>query len=153
MPATPEQGAPAKDAPTAASGISRGVTRLLRDMGYASLCEFRLSSGRRADVAGIDRKGAIFIVEVKSSLSDYQADEKWRNYLAHCDRFAFAVGQDFPVDTLPVETGLIVADCYGAELVRPPPKSPMKPNLRKKEILSFARQAAARLGAMLDPGP
>ena len=139
--------------PEGAAALSRGVGRLLRDMGYASLYEFRLSSGRRADVAGIDRKGAIFIVEVKSSLSDYQADEKWRSYLAHCDRFAFAVGQDFPVDALPVDTGLIVADAYGAALVRPAPESPMKPNLRKKEILSFARQAAARLGAMLDPGP
>ncbi len=139
--------------PAGAAALARGVARLLRDMGYASLREFRLSSGRRADVAGIDRKGAIFIVEVKSSLGDYQADEKWRSYLAHCDRFAFAIGPDFPVHALPVDTGLIVADAYGAELVRPPPDSPMNPNLRKKEILSFARQAAARLGAMLDPGP
>lgn len=152
MTATHEHGATLAP-PEGAAALIRGVARLLRDMGYASLCEFRLSSGRRADVAGIDRKGAIFIVEVKSSLSDYQADEKWRSYLAHCDRFAFAVGEDFPKDTLPVETGLIVADCYGAAIVRPAPESPMKANLRKKEILSFARQAAARLGAMLDPGP
>lgn len=136
-----------------AAASARGVGRLLRDMGYASLTEFRLSSGRRADVAGIDRKGAIFIVEIKSSLTDFQADEKWPSYLAHCDRFAFAVGEDFPIDVLPPETGLIVADHYGAALIRPAPESPMKPNLRKKETLSFARQAAARLGAMLDPGP
>ena len=146
MTAGPAQGADA-------AALARGVGRLLRDMGYASLTEFRLSSGRRADVAGIDRKGAIFIVEIKSSLADFQSDDKWSSYLAHCDRFAFAVGEDFPVDVLPAETGLIVADGYGAELVRPPPEAPMKPNLRKKEILSFARQSAARLGAMLDPGP
>jgi hypothetical protein len=120
-------------------------------MGYASLTEFRLSSGRRADVAGIDRKDAIFIVEIKSSLADYQSDEKWQSYLAHCDRFAFAVGEDFPIDVLPAETGLIVADGYGAALVRPPLEAPMKPNLRRQELLSFARQAAARLGGMLDP--
>ena len=143
MTAGPAQGS---DAAT----FARGVGRLLRDMGYASLTEFRLSSGRRADVAGIDRKGAIFIVEIKSSLADFQSDDKWRRYLAHCDRFAFAVAVDFPADVLPPETGFIVADAYGAALVRPAPETPMKPNLRKKEILSFARQAAARLGAMLD---
>ena len=126
---------------------------MLRDMGYAYLTEFRLSSGRGADLAGLDRKGAIFIVEVKSGLADFQADDKWGSYLAHCDRFAFAVGEDFPAGALPADTGLIIADAYGAALVRPPPETPMKSSLRKKEILSFACQSAARLGAMLDPGP
>ena len=50
-----------------AAALARGVGRLLHDMGYASLTEFRLSSGRRADVAGLDRKGVIIIVENRAS--------------------------------------------------------------------------------------
>jgi hypothetical protein len=45
-------------------------------MGFAWLAEFRLSSKRRADVCRIDRKGTILIVEIKSSVADFRADQK-----------------------------------------------------------------------------
>ncbi|SVC61232.1 uncharacterized protein METZ01_LOCUS314086, partial [marine metagenome] len=54
-----------------AQQLARGVGRLLRHMGYDSLTEFTLRSGRRADVVGIDRKGKIVIAEIKISAADF----------------------------------------------------------------------------------
>jgi hypothetical protein len=59
-----------------AEALVRGVCRLLRDMGFAWLAEFRLSSGRRAGVCGIDRKGTILIVEIKPSIAEFRDDQK-----------------------------------------------------------------------------
>ena len=61
-----------------AAVLARGVSRTLSDLGYASLTEFTLRSGRRVDVIGLDAGGAIAIVEIKSSLEDFRADRKWR---------------------------------------------------------------------------
>ena len=33
----------------------------------------------------------IFVVEIKSSMSDFSKDEKWQNYLNFCDYFCFAI--------------------------------------------------------------
>jgi hypothetical protein len=103
------------------------------------------------DIAGLDRRGAVLVVEIKSSLADYRADGKWPEYLAYCDAFYFAVGSDFPVTVLPAEVGIIVADAYQGAVVRPSPMAPMKPARRKALTLRFARTAAARLQGLLDP--
>jgi hypothetical protein len=97
----------------AALAIARGVRRLLRARGFATVTELPLSSGRRADVVGVNGDGALVIVEIKSSVADFRADRKWRDYLAHCDRLYFAVGADMPLEIMPEEAGLIVADSYG----------------------------------------
>jgi hypothetical protein len=60
--------------------LTRGVRRALAERGYASLTEFRLASGRRADVAAVNDAGDIVIVEVKSSVADFRADQKWPEY-------------------------------------------------------------------------
>jgi hypothetical protein len=52
----------------------------------------------RADLLAHSLKGEITIVEVKSGWPDFAADHKkgkWKEYLAHCDRFFFAVPPDF----------------------------------------------------------
>jgi hypothetical protein len=84
--------------------LARGVCRTLADHGLATLTEFTLGSGRRVDVIGLDRGGRVTIVEVKSSLADFRSDLKWPEYLDFCDRFFFAVPEDFPRGVLPVES-------------------------------------------------
>lgn len=135
--------------------LTRGVGRLLAHMGYHSLTEFTLRSGRRADLAGIDRKGRIAIVEIKSSVADFRSDQKWPEYLDYCDLFYFAVPLDFPVEILPAEPGLILADAYSGDVARPAPANPIKLHAsRRREVtLRFARTAAKRLRGWEDPGP
>ncbi|WP_132544545.1 MmcB family DNA repair protein [Rhodovulum euryhalinum] len=131
--------------------IARGVCRHLRDLGFACVEELVPAGGLRVDVMALGPKGEIWIVECKSCRADYAADRKWQGYLGWCDRFFWAVGQDFPVDLLPVETGLIVADAYGAEILREAPETRLAGARRKVVTQKFARHAALRLQALKDP--
>lgn len=140
-----------------AAAIRRGVCRLLADMGYSVLTEFELGSGRRADVAGVNRKGMFVIAEIKSSLADFKSDGKWPDYLSYCDNFYFAVAEDFPRHALmesagrPDRCGLIVADRYGGAVLRHAPEVRMNASRRRGELLRFARRAASRLQNLADP--
>jgi hypothetical protein len=135
----------------AAAAIARGTQRLLLDKGLVSITELTLASGRRADVAALSDKGEIWIVEIKSSVADFRADSKWPQYEDFCDRLLFAVAPGFPLDLLPETTGLVIADAYGAELVREAPWKPLAAARRKAVIGRFARAAAVRLQALADP--
>jgi hypothetical protein len=137
---------------SAAARLARGVTRALHDLGQASLTEFTLRSGRRVDVIGLDPGGRITIVEIKSSLEDFRADRKWRAYLDYCDRFFFAVAEDFPQEALPEDCGLMIADGYGAAVLREAPLLPLAPARRRAQTLRFAQTAAQRLSRASDPG-
>ncbi len=116
------------------------------------MTELPLSTGHRADVVALGRGGEIWIVEIKSSLADFQADAKWPEYRSHCDRFFFAVASDFPLDVLPDGTGLILADRFGAEMMRDAPEHKLAGGRRKAVTLRFARAAAMRLHMTVDPG-
>lgn len=131
--------------------LARGVCRAFADLGYACLTEFPLGIRRRVDVVAIDGGGEIAIVEIKSSLEDFRADRKWRDYLGFCDRFFFAVPEDFPCAVLPTDCGLLVADGYGAALRRPSPRLSLHPSRRRAQTLRFARAAALRLAQRDDP--
>ena len=135
------------DAPLHSPGqrLARGVTRHLLEHGFASLCEYVPARGLRVDVIALGPKGEVWVVECKSSRADFTADHKWQGYLGWCDRFFWAVGADFPQELLPDDTGLILADDYGAELVRMAPETPLPPARRKALTRDFARQAALRL--------
>lgn len=134
--------------------LARGVCRLLEDLGYASLTEFTLASGRRVDVMGLGGDGELLAVEVKTSLADFRSDGKWPEYLDWCERLFFAVPPDFPQAVLPEDCGLIVADAWAAELLRETPRRPLPAARRKAVTLRFGRAAAQRLGRLLDPrGP
>lgn len=135
----------------AALAIARGARRMLATLGMASVTELTLASGRRADIVAISDKGEIWIVEIKSSIADFRADSKWPEYEAFCDRLLFAVAPDFPVEILPAETGLMLADLYGAEIVRPAPCKPLPGARRKAMTLRIARAAALRLHEVADP--
>jgi hypothetical protein len=138
-------------ATAAAADICRGVGRLLRAHGMASLAEVQLASGRRADLVAIATDGEIWIVEIKSSLEDYRSDGKWPQYRAFCDRLFFAVAPGFPREALPADTGLIVADRYGGEIVREAPGHRLAGARRKAMTLRLAHTAALRVQAIVDP--
>lgn len=136
----------------AAAALQRGVCRTFRALGYSVLTELPLANGRRADVVALSHTGDVLIVEIKSCLLDYRTDGKWHEYLDYCDRLYFAVATDFPCDVIPEDAGLILADRYGAELVREPVEERLNAARRKAMMLCFARAAALRLQHHLDPG-
>src|ERR1700758_5747492 len=92
-----------------ATAVARGTARLLRSLGFASVCELPLPSGRRADLVALNERGDIWIVEIKSSVEDLRADRKWEDYRAHCDWLFFAFTQALPCEIFPDNTGWIVA--------------------------------------------
>ena len=102
-------------------------------------------------MVGLSPSGDVLIVEIKSCLLDYRTDGKWQDYLEFCDRLYFAVSADFPCDVIPHEAGLILADRYGAELVRDGLVERLTAARRKAMMLCFARAAALRLQSHLDP--
>lgn len=134
-----------------ALAVQRGVCRLMREHGFAVITEFSLASGRRADVFGVRQDGFIWIVEIKSSLEDYRADQKWNEYRDYCDRFSFAIPLAMDAAIIPVEAGLVVADQYGAEIVRVTDDHPLHASRRKAVTLQFGRVAAQRLHGLYDP--
>lgn len=137
-----------------ATAIAEGVSRVFRDFGFVSLFEFTLANHRRADVCCLGAKGEIVIVEVKSSVADFKTDQKWPEYMPYCDRFYFAVAQDFPQDLIPDEAGLIVADAFGGAVLREPETYSLKAARRKAMTLKFARMAALRhMRVDADPNP
>lgn len=134
-----------------ALAVARGTARLLRSLGFATLAELPLPSGRRADLVALNDRGDIWIVEIKSSLADLRADNKWEDYRTHCDRLFFAFTRDLPCEIFPADTGLIVADAYGAYLHCDAPEHRLQAATRKAMLLRFAATAAQRLGRLADP--
>ena len=134
--------------------VARGATRLLHSFGHAVVSELPLASGRRADLVALGGNGELWIVEIKSSVADFRADQKWMDYRMHCDRLFFATCMEVPCDIFPKDTGLIVADAFGAEIVCEAPEHRLHASTRKSMMLAFARAAALRLSALADPeGP
>jgi hypothetical protein len=136
--------------------VSRGVTRLFCRRDLFAMCEVPLPNGRRADLMGIDPKGKLTIVEIKVSKPDLTGDAKWTDYLDYCDKFFWAVPPTLAslLDEerfLPGAAGVIVADRYDAAVIRDAPERPLAPARRKAETLRFARRAARRLSAQIDP--
>ncbi|WP_245281792.1 MmcB family DNA repair protein [Hyphomicrobium sulfonivorans] len=131
--------------------VCRGVGRLLRSMSFAVVRELVLPNGRRADVVGLSPSGAIWIVEVKSCVDDFRVDQKWPEYMEFADALFFAVSPQFPQELLPAETGLMLADRYGGEIVREAPEERLAAARRKAMTLRFARAAAFSLQMLADP--
>jgi hypothetical protein len=132
--------------------LARGVCRWMVDAGLAPVTEFSPAPGLRVDVIGLGPDGRIHIVECKASVADFRADAKWTGYLEWCDAFSFAVGPDFPAEILPPDAGLLIADDFHAEALRPGPVAPLAAARRRALTLRLARAAAQRLRRALDPG-
>jgi hypothetical protein len=137
--------------PDITRAVCRGASRHLRERGYAVVKEMTFANGRRGDIVALSPAGELWVVEVKSGLADYRVDGKWPDYRDYCDGFLFAVAPEFPREILPEDVGLIVADAYGGELQREPPKHPLAPARRKMLTIAFAKLAAGRLALLEDP--
>ena len=131
--------------------VCRGACRLMRQAGQSVLLEMPLPNGRRADIFAVGRGGELTIVEVKSSIEDWRVDLKWPDYLGWCDQLYFAVPVDFPQLLISDEVGLIVADAYGGEILRHPPKQPVAAARRKSLLIDCARLSSERLARLEDP--
>lgn len=137
-----------------ALAVARGTARLLHAHGFCVVSELPLPSGRRADLTAVSASGEVWIVEIKSSVADFRADQKWQDYRAHCDRLFFATSQDVPCEIFPPDTGLIVADAFGAAFYCEAPEHKLAAATRKSMLLLIARAAALRLQSLIDPnGP
>jgi len=142
-----------RQSPTAFA-IARGTARYLHALGYCVIGELPLPSGRRADLVALGGDGEIIIVEIKSSIADFRADQKWTDYRRHCDRLYFATVLDVPRGIFPADAGLIVADAFGASIIAEAPEHRLPAATRKTVVLRFAHAAALRLQALADPqGP
>src|SRR5215213_1708361 len=144
------------DAPPIAGEVARGVTRLFCRRDLFAICEVTLPNGRRADMMAIGPKGSLTIVEIKVAKADLLGDSKWTDYLDYCDHFYWAVPPPLAAILeheryLPAAAGLIVADRYDAAIMRDAAHRPLAPARRKAELLRFARRAARRLSAQIDP--
>ena len=133
------------------SKISRGVMRHFAQIGLSSLSEFSPIRGLRVDIVALGPSDEIWIVECKSGKNDFKSDNKWHNYLDWCDRYFWAVDAEFPIDILPYDTGLIIADSYDASILREAPLNKVSVARRKKLIKSIAKSACNRLLVHTDP--
>ena len=109
-----------------ALAIARGTARLLRSLGFSCISELPLPAGRRAD-------------------------QKWHEYRAHCDRLFFAFTQDLPCEIFPQDTGLIIADAYGAHMQCEAPEHKIAAATRKQMTVRFGMAAALRINRLVDP--
>lgn len=125
--------------------IQRGTTRFFLQNNIALLPELTLGNGRRADLVGINEKGKIILIEIKSSIEDFKVDQKWPEYREHCDFFYFASHKGVPAEIFPQEEGFILADNYGAEVIREAKEEKLPAGSRKALTLRFARTSTSRL--------
>ena len=133
------------------SRIARGVMRHFSQIGLSSLSEFSPIRGLRVDIITLGMSDEIWIVECKSGQSDFKSDKKWQNYLDWCDRYFWAVDANFPINILPSDTGIIIADAYDASILRDSPLNKLSAARRKKITKSVARSACNRLLLRTDP--
>ncbi|MBU6266879.1 MAG: MmcB family DNA repair protein [Sphingomonadales bacterium] len=139
-----------------AAHVARGICRLFARNDIWCLPEMPLRSGRRADLMGIDAKGNVIIVEIKVSRADLLGDGKWTDYFEHCDRFYWGLAANLDRACMessafrPERCGLIVADGYDAEILRPAPLQPLAAARRKAEVERLARASLRRQACALD---
>jgi hypothetical protein len=141
----------------AARLVARGIARLFARNDIWCLAEMPLRNHRRADLMGIDARGQVIIVEIKVSRADLLGDGKWPEYLDYCDRFYWGLPPELdraPLEGeafLPDRCGVIVADGYDGEIIRPAPTTLLAPARRKVEVERLARAALRRLVTGGDP--
>lgn len=140
-----------------ADEVARGIERLFARNDIWCLREMPLRNNRRADLMGLDAKGKIVIVEIKVARADLLGDAKWPEYLDYCDRFFWGLSTELDPSVLetapfrPESCGLIMADGYDAEIIKPAPTRSLNPARRRKEIERLARTAMRRHAALVEP--
>ena len=143
--------------PEITAEVTEDVCRLLYHHQMACLTELRLGNGRRLDVLALGPKGELWAVEVKSSVEDFRVDQKWQSYLDYCDRFYWGLPPELDRTILDMDDyrpeccGIVVADGYDGEIVRPAPLMPLAAQRRKSEVERLARTAMRRMTVASDP--
>jgi len=145
------------DSSLGAADVARGIARLFARNDIWCLGEVPLRNERRADLLGIDARGHVVIVEIKVARCDLLGDGKWGDYLDYCDRFYW--GMPPLLDRAPLASdafrpeacGVIVADGYDGEILRPAPLAPLAAARRKVQVEHLARIAMRRHAALIDP--
>lgn len=140
-----------------AQEVARGIKRLFARNDIWCVSEMPLQNGRRADLMGIDAKGLIVIVEIKVARADLLGDHKWPDYLDFCDRFFWGLPPE--LDRAPLQTesfqpdtcGVIVADGYDGEILRPAPLQSLAAARRKSLATKLAKAGMRRLTVLEDP--
>ena len=159
MPAAPPVLLPALTpaASPVAAAVARGICRLFARNDIWCLPEMPLRNGRRADLMGIDANGQLISVEIKVARADLLGDAKWTDYLDYCDRFYWGLAPHLDRGCieqpgfLPERCGVIVADGYDAEILRPAATVPLAAARRKVETERLARAALRRQLGLVDP--
>ncbi len=128
-----------------AMAVRNGVIRGFSQRNWVFVPELTLANGRRADLTALDPNGNIYIIEIKSSIADFRADQKWHEYLEFCDGFYFASHPEVSMEIFPQSEGFILADQYGSELIREANINKLSAPTRKAMTLRLARTAAERL--------
>ncbi len=131
--------------------VRRATARLCLQLGWSPVHEVPLPNNRRADILALRADGGFACIEVKSGPRDFLTDGKWPEYRDFSDALFFAVDQDFPLDLLPPDTGLIVACGRDAEVIRDAPEHRLAPARRRALLHRFALLAAGRLAMAEDP--
>ena len=131
--------------------LARGTCRHLASLDFVSVEELIPTPGLRVDIMALGPKSEVWVIECKSSRTDFTSDNKWEGYLDWCDRYFWAVDEAFPSELLPEDTGLIIADAYDAEIIRMAPEHKLAPARRKVMVQKFARHAARRWHSARDP--
>jgi hypothetical protein len=140
-----------------ARDVARGIARLFARNDIWCMPEVPIRNGRRADLMGIDARGQVVIVEIKVARGDLLSDAKWPDYLDFCDRFFWGVPPRLDRALLesaayqPETCGVIVADGYDAEILRPAALAPLTAGRRKAQVEHLARIAMRRHTALIDP--
>lgn len=153
----PSEDTPPTEEKRRSAAVVRGICRLFARNDIWCLPEMPLRNNRRTDLMGIDGKGRVIIVEIKTARADLLGDNKWPDYLDYCDRFYWGVPPELNRSNLdkpefrPEDCGVIVADAYDAEIIRPAPTRPLAAARRKVEVERLARTALRRNLALLDP--
>ena len=129
-----------------ANRICAAVMRYFTEAGYGCLAEFTLTTGQRPDIACLAKDGEIIMIEIKSSVADFRADQKWQDYIPWTDRLYFAVGDEFPIDILPDDSqcGIIVTDGFDCHIHRDAPLHKLAGARRQALIKRLALTAMRR---------
>jgi len=143
--------------PYTADMVARGVARLFARHAIWMMREYTLPNKRRADLIGTDKNGNIILVEVKVAKADLVGDQKWVEYLDYCDQFYWALSPNLDQTIveqelfLPERSGLVIADGYDAEILRPAKPHPLAPARRTKLLKLLSHGALRRVAAHNDP--
>ena len=125
--------------------ITDAIARSYYGQGDGVLREFRLKVRRRVDLITMTDKGWITIIEIKSSPEDFCSDKKWGEYIDWADQFYFGVADNFPIDILPKQHGIIITDGFDCYETRPSPLNMLNGSRRNTLVRNMAKASMRRI--------